>query len=190
MIRQYGAQNLVREFVGHRGGSALLTLFFFIILVMEFGAMGMLTVEKRSPNANIKNASDALWYMYVTITTVGYGDRYPVTNAGRLIGVVVLTLGVGLFGTLTGFLANAFLAPQAEGAEAKDENPAEKAEESESRAEAMQQTGQPLPNEVAVVSRPGHMQDQASLVAAILQLFQEEGAVEVRVRKTIREIEK
>jgi voltage-gated potassium channel len=47
----------------------------------------------------------------VTITTVGYGDRYPVTNAGRLVGVLVMTAGVGLFGTLSGFLANTFLSP-------------------------------------------------------------------------------
>jgi hypothetical protein len=47
----------------------------------------------------------------VTITTVGYGDRYPVTNAGRMVAVLVMIAGVGLFGTLSGFLANQFLAP-------------------------------------------------------------------------------
>ena len=50
----------------------------------------------------------------MTITTVGYGDQYPVTATGRIIGVLVLTGGVALFGTLTGFLANAFLAPKTE----------------------------------------------------------------------------
>jgi voltage-gated potassium channel len=52
-----------------------------------------------------------LWYIYVTITTVGYGDRFPITSTGRIVGIIVLTTGIGLFGTLTGFLANAFLAP-------------------------------------------------------------------------------
>ena len=48
------------------------------------------------------------------VTTVGYGDRYPVTDAGRWIGVFTLAVGVGLFGTLTGYLANAFLRPHAQ----------------------------------------------------------------------------
>ena len=47
----------------------------------------------------------------MTITTVGYGDHYPVTDGGRLIGIVVMIGGVGLFGTLSGYLANAFLSP-------------------------------------------------------------------------------
>ena len=58
------------------------------------------------------SASDALWYVLVTISTVGYGDQFPVTNAGRVLGVVIIVLGVGIFGTLTGFLANAFIAPK------------------------------------------------------------------------------
>ncbi len=52
-----------------------------------------------------------MWWVYVTITTVGYGDRYPVTNAGRIVGVLVMTTGVGLFGTLAGYIANKLLAP-------------------------------------------------------------------------------
>jgi voltage-gated potassium channel len=48
----------------------------------------------------------------VTITTVGYGDRYPVTGGGRIIGTVLLFTGIALFSVLTGFIANAFLAPR------------------------------------------------------------------------------
>ena len=69
----------------------------------------MLPLEARSPDANITTAGDALWWGIVTVTTVGYGDQYPVTTGGRIVGVFVLILGVGLFGTFTGFLANAFL---------------------------------------------------------------------------------
>jgi voltage-gated potassium channel len=45
----------------------------------------------------------------VTATTVGYGDQFPVTMGGRIVGTVMLTVGVALFATFSGFLANAFL---------------------------------------------------------------------------------
>ena len=52
-----------------------------------------------------------MWYLIVTMSTVGYGDQYPVTGIGRLIGSLIIVVGVGVFGTLTGFLANLFLSP-------------------------------------------------------------------------------
>jgi voltage-gated potassium channel len=79
--------------------------------VLEISSLLIISIEARLPEANIKTASDAIWWGYVTITTVGYGDLYPVTNSGRTVGIFLLTAGVGLFGVLTGYLANAFLAP-------------------------------------------------------------------------------
>jgi voltage-gated potassium channel len=79
--------------------------------VLKFGSLAVLSAESSSPDANITDASDALWWDFVTIATVGYGDRSPVTNEGRIVGVFVMIAGVGLFGTLGGFLAQAFLAP-------------------------------------------------------------------------------
>jgi voltage-gated potassium channel len=114
LMRRYGPRRMVREFVENRAQSALLTLLLMIILVLEFGGYLMYLIESKSPGANIITAEDSIWYTFVTITTVGYGDRYPVTTAGRLIGMVIMVAGVGLFGTLTGYLANAFLAPKTE----------------------------------------------------------------------------
>lgn len=108
---EFGAKNLVREFVEHRAENALLTVGFLVLCVLQFGSLAVLRVESKSPDANITSASDAIWWAYVTITTVGYGDQYPVTNAGRIVGIFVMTAGVGLFGTLSGFLANTFLTP-------------------------------------------------------------------------------
>jgi len=97
-----------------RASSSLMLVVFVAILMWEFGSLAMLAVESRAENGNIKTASDALWYSLVTMSTVGYGDRFPVTNLGRVIGAVIIIVGVGLFGTITGFLANAFLAPRSE----------------------------------------------------------------------------
>lgn len=79
------------------------------ILLVIFGAIAMLQLEKGVDGSNIHNAQDALWWAFVTITTVGYGDYYPVTYEGRLIAAILMTAGVGLFGTFTGFVASWFL---------------------------------------------------------------------------------
>ena len=80
--------------------------------MLQFGSLGILRFEQYAPEGNIKTASDALWYVIVTISTVGYGDRFPTTNAGRLLGSLIIVVGVGIFGTFTGYLANLFLSPR------------------------------------------------------------------------------
>jgi voltage-gated potassium channel len=112
LLQQYGARNIGRSLLRERAGSALLSLLFVAILVLQFGSLWMLRIESTSTDANITTAPDAIWYVIVTISTVGYGDQYPVTNAGRVLGAVIIVLGVAIFGTLTGYLANLFLAPR------------------------------------------------------------------------------
>ena len=75
------------------------------ILVVQF--------ESRSTDANITTGGDALWWAFVTITTVGYGDQYPVTTLGRAVGVFVMFAGVGIIGSLASILASV-LVPQPE----------------------------------------------------------------------------
>ena len=70
--------------VRNRAGSALLSLLLLGILVLEFGSLWVLAVEEGAPGATITSASDAIWYVLVTISTVGYGDEFPVTTEGRL----------------------------------------------------------------------------------------------------------
>ena len=112
LLRRYGAKNIGRSLIKDRAGSALLTLLLVGILVLEFGSLTMLALEKNAPDSNITTASDALWYVIVTMSTVGYGDQYPVSKAGRELGTFIIVVGVGIFGTLTGYLANLFLAPR------------------------------------------------------------------------------
>lgn len=78
------------------------------ILLIIFGAIAILNVEDPAVG-NIQKAEDALWWAFVTITTVGYGDYYPVTFEGRMVASVLMTAGVGLFGTFTGFVATWFV---------------------------------------------------------------------------------
>jgi voltage-gated potassium channel len=112
LLRGMGGRAVVRGLVRERAGSALLTLLLMGILVLQFGSLAILRVEQGDPEANITSASDAIWYTIVTISTVGYGDQYPVTARGRLLGAGIIVVGVGIFGTFTGYLANAFLTPR------------------------------------------------------------------------------
>jgi len=107
-------KTLIDKVLHDRAGSALYTVLVLCVFVIQYGAIFELVTNRTSPDANITTASDAVWYVIVTITTVGYGDKYPVTNPGRIVGVLIMVVGVGLFGVLTGFLANIFLAPKDE----------------------------------------------------------------------------
>lgn len=78
------------------------------ILMIIFGSISILQVEKL-PECNIKTAEDAIWWAFVTITTVGYGDKYPITTEGRIVAAFMMVTGVGLFGTFTGFIAAWFM---------------------------------------------------------------------------------
>jgi hypothetical protein len=112
LLRRVGVRTVARSLIQDRANSALLTLLLMGILVLQFGSLGILYLEQNAPGANIRTASDALWYTIVTISTVGYGDQYPVSNAGRLVGSLLIIVGVGIFGTFTGYLANLFLSPR------------------------------------------------------------------------------
>jgi Ion transport protein len=111
LLRAYGTKNIVRSLVADRAGSALFTLLLMGILLLEFGSLQILNIEQHAPGANITTGPDAIWYVIVTISTVGYGDQYPVTARGRWFGSIIIIIGVGIFGTFTGYLANFFLAP-------------------------------------------------------------------------------
>ncbi|MDD1685414.1 ion transporter [Methanoregula sp.] len=111
LLHKYGTRYIICQLKKHRAESVLFIVIFCVMLVIESGAFLVLMAERSAPDANITTASDAMWWVYVTITTVGYGDHYPVTSAGRMIGIGVMTMGVGLFGTLAGFIANKLLSP-------------------------------------------------------------------------------
>ncbi|MGO4229934.1 ion transporter [Arthrobacter sp. YAF34] len=112
LLRDVGIRTVGRALSKDRAGSSLYILLLMGIFVLEFGSLSMLRIEQYAPGANIRTASDAIWYTIVTISTVGYGDQYPVTGAGRILGSGIIVVGVGIFGTFTGYLANFFLSPK------------------------------------------------------------------------------
>jgi Ion channel len=102
---ELGTHRIGKLLLRDRASSAILGVFLLTIVVLEVSAIFMLIAERVDPAANIKTGGDALWYALVSVTTVGYGDRYPVTAYGRAVGSVLLVVGIGLFSTFTGFLA-------------------------------------------------------------------------------------
>ena len=89
-----------------RGGVAAVALSMFLLVVAA--SIGILFCETAG-NSNIRTAGDAVWWSVTTVTTVGYGDHYPVTSAGRLIAIILMFAGVGLFGAISGIVASVFL---------------------------------------------------------------------------------
>ena len=101
-------KSLVNHIFANKIYGTLTSVLVIAILLVIFSSIAILQVE-HDPNSNIKTAGDAIWWAYVTITTVGYGDRYPVTAEGRILAAVLMTAGVGLFGTFTAYIASWFV---------------------------------------------------------------------------------
>jgi len=110
MMRAVKSLRLIFDmlFTHNRASGGVASVLTIAFLVLSLASVGILLVE-RVPEANIKNAEDAVWWSITTVTTVGYGDRYPVTLGGRIIASALMFTGVGLFGTLSGVIASFFL---------------------------------------------------------------------------------
>ncbi len=109
ILRAFRSTKVLAKYIFRKKAhGAFTTASIFAILILIFSSITILQVET-TENGNIKSAEDALWWAFTTITTVGYGDKFPVTTEGRIIGVVLMTTGVGLFGVFTGFIASWFV---------------------------------------------------------------------------------
>jgi voltage-gated potassium channel len=109
IVRAFRTTNhLVNHIFKNKAKGALTSVSIIAVLIIIFSAIAILQVED-DPNSNIKTAEDAIWWAYVTITTVGYGDKFPVTTEGRIIAALLMTTGVGLFGTFTAFVSSLFV---------------------------------------------------------------------------------
>ena len=109
MLRGTGKQELVDDGVKNRSQYTMFTTILMAILVLTVTSVLVLQFESVSPDANIREGGDALWYSLVTLTTVGYGDRYPVTFGGRLTALFIMFMGVGIIGALASILSSMLL---------------------------------------------------------------------------------
>jgi voltage-gated potassium channel Kch len=114
ILREKDKRALARDVVTHRGRYAWFVTVLAAIIVVTTASVIELQVEGKAPDANITTGGGALWWSVVTITTVGYGDEYPVTPAGRITAVMVMFAGVGIIGALASILASVLVPPPAD----------------------------------------------------------------------------
>lgn len=81
-------------------------------VMVLFSTMLIVEVERSAPDATIRSGGDALWWALTTVTTVGYGDTYPVTGEGRLIASVLMLVGIALFGSMSAIVTSKLILPK------------------------------------------------------------------------------
>jgi voltage-gated potassium channel len=109
-VRTRNPRQVLGEFEGDRAHGAFLITVLVALIVLTVSSVLVLELEAGAPGSNIDSGDDAFWWAFVTMTTVGYGDRFPVTSWGRIAAMVLMAVGVGVFGVLTSDLASAFVA--------------------------------------------------------------------------------
>ncbi|MDG2423361.1 MAG: ion transporter [Phycisphaerales bacterium] len=100
---------LTQIFIQDKLASTVSVLMLISTLTIVGCCIGVLHYELQDPHASIKSAEDVAWWAIVTTSTVGYGNLEPVTAGGRLLAVLIMCVGIGLFATFAGALAGVFI---------------------------------------------------------------------------------
>ena len=106
LLRGKNREALVKDVVENRGQYTAFITILMTLLVLTVASVLVLQFESKSSDANIHTGWDSFWYSVVTITTVGYGDRYPVTVGGRITAMFIMFMGVGIIGALASILSS------------------------------------------------------------------------------------
>ncbi len=112
-FREFGWKRTIRWFIAHRANGTLFMVLGLLIIVLQFGGMAVLWFEADAPGSNIRTGGEALWWGVVTVTTVGYGDYYPVTPGGEVVATIMIFAGVAIIAIFTAWVASTFLTPSA-----------------------------------------------------------------------------
>lgn len=113
VLRTRHPRQVLQEFERQRAEGVLLVTIFVSVMLLSTTSILVLELESHAPDANIRSGPDSFWWAFSTLTTVAYGDRYPVTYLGRIVAMVLMTVGIGIFGVLASYLAAAFVGSQA-----------------------------------------------------------------------------
>jgi voltage-gated potassium channel len=105
-----------------RRGQAIVITAGLLVLI---AALAELDAERGAPGGNIRGFSDALWWALTTVTTVGYGDHYPVTGTGRIVAAGLMVVGISLVGSITATVAAWFVAQRQEAEQAAERDSAD-----------------------------------------------------------------
>jgi voltage-gated potassium channel len=111
MLSGSNRRRFFRDVLENRGQYAGFITLLAAFLVISVSTLLIIQLESGAPDTTITSGGEALWWALVTITTVGYGDAYPVTAPGRVVAVFVMVAGVGIIGSLASILASV-LVPQ------------------------------------------------------------------------------
>ncbi|MCG9619177.1 ion transporter [Vibrio diabolicus] len=102
---------ILHQLKENRRETTVASILLLMVILITLGSSAMLFIEAKNPEANIRTGADALWWVFVTISTVGYGDHYPVTSIGKFLAVIIIVCGVGIFGMISGLITSILAAP-------------------------------------------------------------------------------
>ncbi|OCH22642.1 potassium channel family protein [Aliivibrio logei] len=106
------SQSVLKQIKKNRKEATIASILVLMVTLISLGSVFMLVFEGQNPNANIQTAGDAIWWAFVTISTVGYGDHYPITVAGKILAVFIIISGVGIFGMISGLITSIITEPE------------------------------------------------------------------------------
>ncbi len=136
----------------------LFTLVIALFLIFTISWI-VLRAEQNAPGANIKTYHEAVWWAFVTITTVGYGDYFPVTTLGQSMAIILMFFGLGIIGVLSSFLASTFISLQSrrkkkvEGGNENDEDNDEDEEDDEDETSNLEAELASMKEELAAIKQ-------------------------------------
>lgn len=107
LMRRYSLRQLWDGVKRDRANSALWIATLGTILMLTIASLFIVQIKPESPETQFETSGDAIWWFFVTVTTVGYGDLVPSTEGGRAVAVGVMTVGIAMVSVLTSYITSA-----------------------------------------------------------------------------------
>lgn len=105
VLRALRSGRVLFRVIRHDPGRAVIAGTLLLTTLLMIGCSILILEVETAEKSNIKSAYDALWWSLTTVTTVGYGDHFPVTVKGRIVGALLMWAGITLFATFTAFIS-------------------------------------------------------------------------------------